>query len=202
VELLLGSTIENYFKAFRKVLRLARKAQLINRETINDLFEDLHIAAKKAKRSFLTNEEIKTWKSFRFAGEEKHLERDRDIFLLQIYTGYYYKDMVGLKKEHLVKDHEHGYLILGQRSKNDEQTMIISEPDVQWWLNQRGYDYTYMNITDQAAMINELRRLGNDKAVLVTTINKGYRKPDNRKHPHSWSIADSEQTINWLQSLK
>jgi len=32
--------------------------------------------------------------------------------------------MVGLKKEHLVKDHEHGYLILGQRSKNDEQTMI------------------------------------------------------------------------------
>ena len=80
--------------------------------------------------------------------------------------------------------------------------MIISEPDIQWWLNQRGYDYTYMNITDQAAMINELRRLGNDKAILVTTINKGYRKPDNRKHPHSWSIADPQQTITWLQSQK
>lgn len=80
--------------------------------------------------------------------------------------------------------------------------MIISEPDIQWWLNQRGYDYTYMNITDQAAMINELRRLGNDKAILVTTINLGYRKPDNRKHPHSWSIADPQQTINWLQSQK
>jgi hypothetical protein len=124
VRLLLGSTIESYFKGFRKVLRLARKAQLISRETVIDLFEDLHIAVKKAKRSFLTIEEIKIWKSLRFAGEKKHLEKDRDIFLLQIYMGYYYKDRVGLKKEHLVKDHEHGYLVLGQRSKNDEQTMI------------------------------------------------------------------------------
>jgi len=119
-----GSTIESYFKALRKVLRLARKAHLISRETIPELFEDLHISVKKAKRSFLTIEEIKVWKNFRFAGEKKHLERDRDIFLLQIYTGYYYKDIINLKKEHLVKDHQHGYMILGNRTKNDEQTMI------------------------------------------------------------------------------
>jgi hypothetical protein len=80
--------------------------------------------------------------------------------------------------------------------------MIISEPDIQWWLSQRGYDYSYINITDQAAMINELQKLGNDKAILVTTTNKGYRKPQNSRHPHSWSIADPEQTINWLQSQK
>jgi hypothetical protein len=80
--------------------------------------------------------------------------------------------------------------------------MIISEPDIQWWLGQRGYDYSYINITDQAAMINELHKLGNDKAVLVTTTNKGYRKLQNSRHPHSWSIADPEQTIKWLQSQK
>jgi hypothetical protein len=80
--------------------------------------------------------------------------------------------------------------------------LIISEPDIQWWLSQRGYDYSYINITDQAAMINELQKLGNDKAILVTTTNKGYRKPQNNRHPHSWSIADPEQTINWLQSQK
>lgn len=79
---------------------------------------------------------------------------------------------------------------------------IISEPDIQWWLRQRGYDYSYINITDQAAMINELQRLGNDKAVLVTTTEKGYRRPNNMRHPHSWSIADPEQTIKWLQSQK
>jgi esterase/lipase len=78
--------------------------------------------------------------------------------------------------------------------------MIISEPDIQWWLKERGYDYNYNNITDHAAMINELQRLGNKKAVLVTTTDKGYRKPTNMRHPHSWSIADPEQIIKWLQS--
>jgi esterase/lipase len=77
--------------------------------------------------------------------------------------------------------------------------MIISEPDIQWWLKERGYDYYYNNITDHAAMINELQRLGNNKAVLVTTTDKGYRKPNNMRHPHSWSIADPEQIIKWLQ---
>lgn len=78
--------------------------------------------------------------------------------------------------------------------------MIISEPDIQWWLNERNYDCSYNNITDQSAMINELQRLGNKKAVLVTTIDKGYRKPNNMKHPSSWSIADADQIIKWLQS--
>jgi esterase/lipase len=78
--------------------------------------------------------------------------------------------------------------------------MIFSEPDIQWWLKERGYDYTYNNITDHAAMINELQRLGNKNAVLVTTTDKGYRKPNNMRHPHSWSIADPEQIIKWLQS--
>ena len=124
VKNLQGSTIDSYFNAFKKVVRLARKAHMLTKEVESELFEDLHIAVKKAKRSFLTIEEIKVWKTFRFSVEEKHLERDRDIFLLQIYTGYYYKDMIKLKKEHLVKDHEHGYMILGERTKNDEQTMI------------------------------------------------------------------------------
>jgi hypothetical protein len=78
--------------------------------------------------------------------------------------------------------------------------MIISEPDIQWWLSQRGYDLSYINITDQVAMINELRKLGNGKAVLVTTTDKGYRKPGNNRHPHSWSIADPVVLTNWLLS--
>ena len=49
-------------------------------------------------------------------------------------------------------------------------------------------------------MINELQRLGNSKAVLVTTHDKGFREPGHIRHPHSWSIADPEKTIKWLQS--
>jgi hypothetical protein len=79
--------------------------------------------------------------------------------------------------------------------------MIISEPDLQWYLTERNYDCSYNNITDQTAMINELQRLGNQNSVLITTTNKGYRKPNNTRHPNSWSIADPKKLIKWLQTL-
>lgn len=84
----------------------------------------------------------------------------------------------------------------------DMPIMLISEPDVEWWLSQRGYDYTYINAPDQAAMINELQQLGNQRAVLVTTRNKGYRQPGHKRHPHSWSIADAVALTRWLLAQK
>lgn len=76
--------------------------------------------------------------------------------------------------------------------------MFIAEPDIEWWLKERGYDLSYTNIADGVAMINELQKLGNSKAVLVTTTNKGYRKPNNQRHPHSWSIAEPAEVVGWL----
>jgi site-specific recombinase XerD len=119
-----GSTIDSYFNAFKKVVGLARKAQLIAREDAENLFEELHISVKKSNRTYLTIEEIKRWRALSFTSGEEHLARDRDIYLFQLYTGFYYKDVVGLKKEHLVKDHQYGYMILGERDKNDEQNII------------------------------------------------------------------------------
>ncbi|MEP7164271.1 MAG: hypothetical protein ABI741_06235 [Ferruginibacter sp.] len=78
--------------------------------------------------------------------------------------------------------------------------MLITEPDIQWWLKERGYDYAYTNATDIVAMINELQKLGNNKAVLITTTNKGFRQPGNQRHPHSWSIADPGAVTKWLLS--
>ena len=80
--------------------------------------------------------------------------------------------------------------------------MLITEPDIKWWLSQRGYDFSSLNVIDLAAMINELQKLGNSKAVLVTTTNKGYRKPANKRHPHSWSIVDPVTLTKWLFSQK
>lgn len=79
---------------------------------------------------------------------------------------------------------------------------IYTEPDIDWWMKERGMDYTSMNSTFHSAMINELNRLGNKNATLITTQNKGYRKPDNSKHPHSWSIVDNEDLIKWLLKQK
>jgi len=79
---------------------------------------------------------------------------------------------------------------------------IYTEPDVDWWLKERNSDLTNMNATECSAMINELQRLGNSNAKLVITQNKGYRKPNNNRHPHSWSIVDNEELINWLLKQK
>lgn len=75
---------------------------------------------------------------------------------------------------------------------------IYTEPDVNWWIKERGIDFSGMNALDASAMINELNKLGNKKAQLITTQNKGYRKPQNVRHPHSWSIVDNEELIKWL----
>lgn len=79
---------------------------------------------------------------------------------------------------------------------------IYSEPDIAWWMKERNTDVTHMNIVDCSAMIHELNRLGNQQAVLIITQNKGFRKPDNKRHPHSWSIVDNSELIQWLLTQK
>lgn len=74
---------------------------------------------------------------------------------------------------------------------------LYTEPDVRWWMEQRNLDYHGMNSVDHAALINLLRVAGNERAELITTTGKG-RRPDGRRHPHSWSIADEPELARWL----
>lgn len=76
---------------------------------------------------------------------------------------------------------------------------LYTEPDIHWWLTD-GVDYSLLNAFDFAAMTNELRRMGNKKIELITTTNKGFRKPGNTRHPHSWSIAEPTDLVKWLLS--
>jgi hypothetical protein len=77
---------------------------------------------------------------------------------------------------------------------------VYTEPDVQWWIENRQKDYYSMNALDAAAFINELRLLGNKRAELVTTTGKGHH-PDGTRHPHSWSIVDNRELIEWFLSI-
>jgi hypothetical protein len=80
--------------------------------------------------------------------------------------------------------------------------MYYSEPDINWWLKEFNSDFSGLNVIDGSCMINELNLLGNKNAHLIITQNKGFRKPDNRKQPHSWSIVDNRELIKWLVRLK
>ena len=78
-----------------------------------------------------------------------------------------------------------------------------TEPELDWKMKDFGSaDYSDLNALDGSCMINELVLLGNKNAELILTKDKGYRRPDHRKQPHSWSIIDDLELIQWLESLK
>lgn len=75
-----------------------------------------------------------------------------------------------------------------------------TEPDVNWWIGNRGRDYYGMNAIDLAALVNQLKILGGKKAELITTTQKGFRE-DGSRHPHSWSIVDEKELVEWFARL-
>lgn len=74
---------------------------------------------------------------------------------------------------------------------------IYTEPGIEWQIYNRHRDLYDLNCTDISAMINLLRIQGNEKAEIIVTHDKGVRL-DGRKHPHSWSIMDSNDCLAWI----
>lgn len=75
-----------------------------------------------------------------------------------------------------------------------------TEPDVNWWIETRRKDYYSMNTIDLAALINELKIRGNEKAALIITQDKGYQQ-DGSRHPHTWNIVNEKELIDWFTKL-
>jgi len=79
----------------------------------------------------------------------------------------------------------------------DVPVRAYHEPDVNWWIENRRKSYYSMNSLDQAALINQLRILGNSRAELVTTHNRrdGFSEGAS---PHTWSIVDNAELVEWF----
>lgn len=121
---LVGSTIKSYFDKLKKVIRAAQRDSYFDNSQTQFLSDDIKIKVSKPKRTFLEPEEIKRWRALTFTPGEAGLERDRDFFLFQIYTGYYYNDLEALKKDQLMRDAEYGSFISGERDNNGHDTII------------------------------------------------------------------------------
>ncbi len=72
------------------------------------------------------------------------------------------------------------------------------EPDINWWIKNRGKDYYSMNSIDMAGLINQLSLMGNTKAELVT-LDHRTTNPD--ESPHTWNIVDNKELVNWFLTL-
>lgn len=74
---------------------------------------------------------------------------------------------------------------------------LYTEPDVAWWKEARDNSYEEMNAYSIEKLSQELKKQGFSSVELIQTKNKGYRANGDR-HPHSWSIIDKENLIQWM----
>lgn len=79
----------------------------------------------------------------------------------------------------------------------DIPVRLYADPDILWAINERNRDYFDMNAASLSSMINLLKIQGNTKAEFIPAIGKGYRL-DGTRHPHSWSIVDPQDCIQWI----
>lgn len=77
---------------------------------------------------------------------------------------------------------------------------MYTDLDVEWLMNERRRDLYDWNGTDIVAMINDLKLMGNEDANVIITMGKGVRL-DGTGHPHSWSIMDNQDCMNWILKL-
>lgn len=83
--------------------------------------------------------------------------------------------------------------------KNLKNTKIrmYSEPDTLWWKENRMADYEQLNAFYLKKLAKKLIHENFSKVEYITTENRGYRS-NGEKHPHSWSIVQPNDLIDWV----
>ncbi|SEA78952.1 alpha/beta fold hydrolase family protein [Psychroflexus halocasei] len=75
---------------------------------------------------------------------------------------------------------------------------FYSEPDLKWWKESSKRGYEDLNAFYIEKLSKRLKKeFGNENVELITTENQGYRA-NGQRHPHSWSIVDEKDLINWI----
>lgn len=74
---------------------------------------------------------------------------------------------------------------------------LYTEPDTLWWRKYRRVDIDQTN-SFYLQGLSEVLSSSNFKYVeLINTIDKGYRA-NGERHPHSWSIVDKNDLMDWM----
>ena len=74
---------------------------------------------------------------------------------------------------------------------------MYHEPDMKWWIENRGKDYNTINSIDLAGFYNYLQQAGNNQVELITSQNKrkGFKEGSS---PHTWTIVDNAELVSWF----
>ncbi len=75
--------------------------------------------------------------------------------------------------------------------------IFFHEPDIEWWIHERGATYFDINSYDIAGLYNYLKLSNHKDVELVTTTQKGFNRKGER-NCHSWTIVDEVYLIDWI----
>lgn len=80
----------------------------------------------------------------------------------------------------------------------DIKVRFYTEPDLEWWKENRKNDYEDLNAFYLKKLSRKLKfEFENKNIELIETENKGYRA-NGERHPHSWRIVDKKDLIKWM----
>jgi pimeloyl-ACP methyl ester carboxylesterase len=90
----------------------------------------------------------------------------------------------------------------GENEKYLKNTAVRAyhEVDIAWRLTQRRQSVRVANYLVTAELIKRLLDMGSTKAEFIQSDRKGYRS-NGMRHPHSWSIVDEVECIQWIKGL-
>ena len=118
-----GAATKKYFDKFIKVCKEAEKDGYLDISQNPFTYYSPKIKVEKPVRIYLEIEEVKKIKNLSFKENKKSLEKHRDMFLFQIYSGMYYSAVKLLKKDNLHKN-ELGLYIVDRREKTSNRFII------------------------------------------------------------------------------
>ena len=131
-------TIEKFHK---KIKMFVRKA-ILEGYNIDDPYQKFKIKrAKPDMIRYISEEELK--KLVNFKSRNKALQKTRDMFVFQCYTGLAYSDMVKIKKEDVMQE-KGKYYIIDKRVKTLQKYMIRLYPEALTILRRNKYDMNLM----------------------------------------------------------
>ena len=89
-----------------------------------------------------------------------------------------------------------------QNEKHLKNTAVRAyhDVDIAWRLKNRNQTVHNSNYEVTTELINRLLLMGNDKAEFMQTFQTGYRS-NGQRHPHSWSIVNEVEFIQWMKEL-
>jgi hypothetical protein len=80
----------------------------------------------------------------------------------------------------------------------DIPVRLYHEIDAMWAIKERCRTLEDQNVNQGVSMIQKLYWAGNKEAEVIISQNKGIR-PNGMRHPHSWSIVDEKECIEWVE---